>query len=774
MEKRVQLLDTLKFNPSRSIAEPLQIKWNLCVLCQKKDNKPLVHPKDGYEIIEKNILKFSEVDALPHKLNFNHINDGTGISQTLHKNNARWHKSCYLAYCPQKLERAIKRRNEDEGTDCASPVKTRRSIGPLPSSNKDICFFCEEPSTKKNKLIKAVTDNIDIQVRGYVKAIGDRKLETKLADGDMHAIDAMYHKNCLTKLANRSRSHKRKKKREKENIHYDSLVIAELVTYIEEVHQHPTIIPTIKLKSLKKIYKNRLAELEQIDVKEVKVHPGRLKTRLLKQLPGLRAEKKGKDILLMFSKDIGSTIQHAITGDMDDDAVILAKAAKIVRKEMFSKEYKFTGSFEENCERNAVSKSLLALTRMILEGPSITNQNNCNTKRDQISVTLTELLHFNAVKKSYSKDGIRHNTIRETPLPIYLSMLIHAKTRSKDLIDTLFNLGLCVSYNRLMDISTNLSNTVCSQYHANQVVCPPQLSKNVFTCGAVDNIDHNPSSTTAHDSFHGTAITLTQFPTIQFPGESQERVLTDAEKQSKLSPLPQKYTLVPSVTSTANPVVPTKCMSLTAEQSNNTDYIKNEWEWLSQLSRLVHKGSLDNNDNISWAAYHASNQPKTEIIPSTVALLPLFREKAQTTYMISHAMQMVVDATKHINPTQITILVADQPLYAIIKQVQWTWPETHGEDKIVAMMGGLHIEMNLLKLLGDWLRDSGWTAVLIQADITTSGRAEAMLSGSHVTRSRYAHQVTAGSLKIFRDHAYQQYQENEENALSFEEWCKKQ
>ena len=112
-----------------------------------------------------------------------------------------------------KLQRAKirdkKRKNEDEGTDCASPVKTRRSIGPLPSSNKDICFFCEEPSTKKNKLIKAVTDNIDIQVRGYVKAIGDRKLETKLADGDMHAIDAMYH---MTKLENRSRSHKRKKK----------------------------------------------------------------------------------------------------------------------------------------------------------------------------------------------------------------------------------------------------------------------------------------------------------------------------------------------------------------------------------------------------------------------------------------------------------------------------------------------------------------------------------------------------------------------------------
>ena len=41
-----------------------------------------------------------------------------------------------------KLQRAKirdkKRKNEDEGTDCASPVKTGRSIGPLPSSNIDM------------------------------------------------------------------------------------------------------------------------------------------------------------------------------------------------------------------------------------------------------------------------------------------------------------------------------------------------------------------------------------------------------------------------------------------------------------------------------------------------------------------------------------------------------------------------------------------------------------------------------------------------------------
>ncbi len=82
-----------------------------------------------------------------------------------------------------------------------------------------------------------------------------------------------------------------------------------------------------------------------------------------------------------------------------------------------------------------------------------------------------------------------------------------------------------------------------------------------------------------------------------------------------------------------------------------------------------------------------------------------------------------------------------------------------------------------MKLLGDWLRDSGWIAALIDAEVTTPGRAEAMLKGSHVTRTRYAHQVTVLSLSILRREAYMKYtcdcQKNEEEPLSFIAWCKK-
>ena len=58
-------------------------------------------------------------------------------------------------------------------------------------------------------------------------------------------------------------------------------------------------------------------------------------------------------------------------------------------------------------------------------------------------------------------------------------------------------------------------------------------------------------------------------------------------------------------------------------------------------------------------------------------------------------------------------MAVDQPLFALAKQIQWQWPESYGVDKFVVMFGGLHIEMTVLKVLGDLLKGSGWTGALV-------------------------------------------------------------
>ena len=119
-------------------------------------------------------------------------------------------------------------------------------------------------------------------------------------------------------------------------------------------------------------------------------------------------------------------------------------------------------------------------------------------------------------------------------------------------------------------------------------------------------------------------------------------------------------------------------------------------------------------------------------------------------------------AVQKLNPGQVPVVTLDQPLYAIAKEIQWSWPEQYGESKFVIMLGGLHIEMAALNVIGDWLEDSGWVEALVQADVSSPGKAEAFLNASHVKRTRYAHQVTACSLYILLEKSRVLFSENEE------------
>ncbi|KAG0724736.1 hypothetical protein GWK47_040008 [Chionoecetes opilio] len=152
---------------------------------------------------------------------------------------------------------------------------------------------------------------------------------------------------------------------------------------------------------------------------------------------------------------------------------------------------------------------------MILDGANIKHQTKlANTSTTTAALTVSQLLVFSSVKhaRSVESTSVRHSRERETPLPLYLSLKIHAVTRSRGLIDTLFSLGMCVSYDRLLQLTADITNGVCQRFNMEEVVCPPKLRKGLFPTGAVDNIDHNPSSATAKDSFHGTDISLMQHP----------------------------------------------------------------------------------------------------------------------------------------------------------------------------------------------------------------------------------------------------------------------
>ena len=158
---------------------------------------------------------------------------------------------------------------------------------------------------------------------------------------------------------------------------------------------------------------------------------------------------------------------------------------------------------------------------------------------------------------------------------------------------------------------------------------------------------------------------------------------------------------------------------------------------------------------ISWSAYHASLQNVSSDLHTTLTqLLPLFCHKAAMAAMIKHGINVLSWATEFLNPGQIPVMAFDTPLFALAKFIQWKWPDTHGENKFIAMFGGLHIEMVMWKTYGDYLEGSGWTSAMVQAGIASSGTADSFLKVSHLTRTRHAHQVTTLALPKLQQGAF--------------------
>lgn len=86
------------------------------------------------------------------------------------------------------------------------------------------------------------------------------------------------------------------------------------------------------------------------------------------------------------------------------------------------------------------------------------------------------------------------------------------------LVDQCFKLVLSVSYVRVLSLSTKIANTACEQHSSNNLVCPSALRGGLFSVAAVDNIDHNLSSSTAVSAFYATAVSVIQFPSIDNVG----------------------------------------------------------------------------------------------------------------------------------------------------------------------------------------------------------------------------------------------------------------
>ena len=203
------------------------------------------------------------------------------------------------------------------------------------------------------------TLNIDTRFRKCAHQLQDKVLIAKLSAGDMISQEAVYHANCLVALYNKAERSKQSTSNGNEK-RIQGIALAQLVAYIEETRvelETKGSAPTVfRIAELTDMYSNRLAQLG-VEVSG-RVHSSDLKERLLANVPGLQAHKKGRDIFLAFNDEVATALQQVCERDFDNEAMTLLEATRIIRRDMLDTKSKLNGTFNDSCQQESVPESV--------------------------------------------------------------------------------------------------------------------------------------------------------------------------------------------------------------------------------------------------------------------------------------------------------------------------------------------------------------------------------------------------------------------------------
>ena len=585
-------------NDSSDSKRKKSIDWNLCALCQERKTAPSVCPAkcndknvNGYEIMGNKLEIIHNANA-DFNAPMEFLCGIEGFEKTLSEHQAWWHKSCRL-----KVDKMISTISEPKEDNVKSTITTRginfdkRTRSQDKSMKEsDRCFFCGKDGEGSKDFHNAMTKEVTEKVRSALRICEEFQLLAKIADTDLIAIDAKYHHLCLVSLYNRTRD-----KETRQNVDHhkrlEALAYEQTKAHIEAYYESRENTDQAKIFPMSHLCNIYKGFLEQYGLPTY-VHTSRLSEQLLKDLPYMTAVKQGKDKILIFKDDIGEAIKIACSdGDYNKEARNLIKAAKILRQEILLMKTNFDGRLES--PDKTVPEILKSFFKMIIKG----NENQQNV------LTLAQLLCFNT-KKRFSQNAThhRHTPEREPSFPLYISLKVHSETRKKGLIDMLHQNGIGVSYKRVMAVTTDIANSICKRYEEEGVAVPHNMEpSDALITGCLDNIDHNPSSKTSSDSFHGTSISLVQHLSCLPEGTETENtngsepLINESVKgKEKVLPLPTFYTDVRPVHLKDNSIIPdTPPVAL---ESPKDSFLDNQAEWLDECAAQIKIDNVENEE----------------------------------------------------------------------------------------------------------------------------------------------------------------------------------
>ena len=730
------------------------ITYTKCVICQG----------DKEEILRK--AKGSSIDTLKRALNLRKDEVYDRLHEELPNFMNRdvfWHSTCYSSYTSEQNIHYAMEINDTEVENKTVNEETRRvsrsSTGVSIDWSK--CFICRNKTYKKCREMHSVcTFKACESVRQAAESIGDEEMLHVLnsVNHDLIAAEAKYHKTCFASYISKSNlKHKGFKENEAE-ASYDTSFEEMAAEISEGIFQGKAY----DMLSLLSKYRRRL-EHNGINAKSYSKQ--RLKLRLQKHFGEnivfhQHPDKSKPEVI--YSSNISlqdvlnaaaAAAQNAPTrseSNVSDNAQQIINTARWVREEIrkcsgISLRPLNVDDVSLQSARRIIPPSLYWLVRiMITSDDTVDNfdqPSTCIKIKDERRIL------------SIAQDIIHcaSNARVKLPKQIGLAIAVRHLTGSKQLVVLLHRMGHSSSYDELQAVDTSLATEVLAKSETYGTVIPSNISSGSFVQLAADNNDLNEETIDGKNTTHATTMVVYQRkvfgpelpPTTAGDHSQRRRSLKRSGNVYELQEC-SAHGRRPSVTQYTGAV--------------DKEWLKGEGRVLSEAinadetwailrlkpASLMEPGiaTQEVQPVPSWSGFNSILYPDSPSV-SKIGYCPMIEGSStelSTVYTVMKHAQKICASLGQLN----TVITFDLAIYVKAKQIQLKFPEEFTDT--VIRLGGFHIALNFLSLLGKKFCSSGLEDLLIESGVYAAGTTSALMKGKSFNRGIRAHKLAMEAL----------------------------
>ena len=444
-------------------------------------------------------------------------------------------------------------------------------------------------------------------------------------------------------------------------------------------------------------------------------------------------------------------------GQAEEDTSIIVNGTKKLSDETLGalrNELLASKKFAEFLDKaNEPPEEILSMVAFLVDGDS--------DSRSEVISSISGLLIFNTRKVHRErKTDIRRRAVdKETATCQYISLKLYCHVKSRAVFDLLNKYGLVLSYQRVRLVVDLVVERCIEQHLIHEAIVPGRMVLGSFVIGANDNVDKTARSTTG-DHFHGASQSAHQQPTtlcsgmeIVKPALSTKRTNGDhVKKLQELMAVPSEYTALPDVYFyNKHNCKPDAMFDCEEKLEKHKPEMK---RWLNRMEMQT---------CIAFFSREKASIPERATIS---VLFPVKLDPPNTIAFQRYAVDALRKTTKVVNPGQeIIVMAADQPLYALLKRLQFALPTEYGLQSFFPLLGPLHVEQVLLTINAELARGTGVDSMLDTCDLSVQSAGAAVVGNPFITRARYLVQVQLTALDRIKQEAYA-----ESGATDFEAW----